>query len=320
MTTVICNFQKKTIYQCYLRQQKFIDFILSCCATYDISRKECCDLTLDFSMHPIAQFLNCTVPKHDLENVCFVEDSFQLISLVSNLKELQIYVDAQLKPKCKIDDSLRRFLIENLLAPTWEFRQRTNKVFAKHGISNNYVVIFTEKEINDIFFATISKDRPIVFICPNKEFAARIAKKFEFILWNQDDDDILSAELLEFYLFSVAFKVHSFGNASQLLKIACEIFNLDFFQHNTIQFSYGIDDSRIDDNRVNDIRIDCTAQGLQKFCKNNEYFIKRNDNFNEYFGDVAVNREKSLRVTFEDKVVVNFPEIRSQSYLITQSD
>lgn len=67
------------------------------------------------------------------------------------------------------------------------------------------------------------------------------------------------------------------------------------------------------------VQIDVTKQAIESFINGNQLNVPKDASFNDIFGDVIPNEQKTLLILFEDKTFISLPEIRTRNLVVTIS-
>jgi len=292
-----------------LQHDKFVDLLRNCCAAYDICKERGWDLSIDISLHPLANLFLCKVPSRNNVTVVRANSCEEFLNSICNTDDLQININADLYPQQNPTTECNAYIIENFLALRPEFEDFLNETLTNLSLERkNYCVVYIEQGYQS-FLEKI--DEKVVLVCTEQQLRQSIVERFGFISWI-DNENEQKRQILLFFLCAFARKVTLFGKSDQqLIWSACKIFNVELDEHDrSLDFAYGVDGAIIS----------CEKEARRQFTSFGQVLVKRKDIFNDLFGDVAQNREKTLRITFDDRVSLSLPENRARGYLITQID
>ena len=163
MTAVVCNFQRKTVYYCCLQHDKFVDLLRNCCAAYDICKERGWDLSIDISLHPLANLFLCKVPSRNNVTVVRANSCEEFLNSICNTDDLQININADLYPQQNPTTECNAYIIENFLALRPEFEDFLNETLTNLSLERkNYCVVYIEQGYQS-FLEKI--DEKVVLVC-----------------------------------------------------------------------------------------------------------------------------------------------------------
>ncbi len=353
MTAVVCNFQKKTIFQCYINSVErvnrytthgFGDFLRGCCALYQLCKDNNWDFMIDFSSHPLASILLCHVPARNLsiDQVPHIFDKLNLLRHIEKQETMEVNVFTNLNLNGVPSSECKQFLIQNCLTPQQEFAEFFEDKLAEMGLEKKHYQVlhiragdhsFQGMHANEKFLRVVQlaserlkqENKQIVIISDNAILREQISSEYQFIQAKgtcvhlgqaELNEEAVKNTMLEFYLMANAEKVSTLSVyrwTSGFARWVCEIYDTPFEcinWHHKAEFYYGVG------NRL----MDCAVDVHRHLVRENKICVKRKENFNRLFGDVVPNREKQLKITFDDDVSILLPEQRMRGYEITQSD